>query len=660
MPTSTSVEPVGPATPRRIAVVLPVHNHERYVAEAIASVLGQTRPPDRLVVVDDGSSDDSVAVAERALADAGPITAEFRTQRNRGSARTLNEAIAGLDEEIVALLNSDDVWAPDRLERLMPELDDDGPGLVFSGVEFFGDEREEDLATYPLWMAQSFSFGACLPTVGFNLLINNIAVSTGNLLFTRDVHELVGGFDERMPVCHDWQFLISTLRIAEPVLVPDPLYRYRIHGTNTYRQHSEPSGREMLKLHQSMMSWATATTANPLAPTPRNFPRLMPFFVTTWLRTAPPGCHMVPKHFMQLATRHRGQADAVPREIEHEAIAAQFARIRRDAPKDLASAPSLGEARRTAAERWRSVRRRLRGGRRSVPDLRGHAARFEWAGAATTVAAHDPTVLADLADFTGLEAIPTPLAIGRAETNVLHEREVYVHEQYRLYPRAENRLIWVALTVGEFLARHAGCPLLHAASIEFDGRVALVCGPPFAGKSTLTLRAIARGLRVLGDDQVRVEEGGSRVQALPRPVKLRVDLDAPLPDGVSAASRPLRGMLDDEQTLMLRRDGAASPDRWMPVAGIFHLSRRDDDRCALEPIDEADHRHRLQSQLRGPHAEVPDALDGVYAGLLRVPRFSLAVGLHGSDAALDLITETCVSAMRDRSANSLSGPRPRP
>ncbi len=131
----------------------------------------------------------------------------------------------------------------------------------------------------------------------------------------------------------------------------------------------------------------------------------------------------------------------------------------------------------------------------------------------------------------------------------------------------------MALTLGEFLARHAACPLLHAASIEFDGRVALLCGPPFAGKSTATLRAIARGLTVLGDDQVRVADGKPLVQPLPRPVKLRVDLDAALPDGVRESDRPVRGMLEDEETLMLRRGGAVSPEAWLPIAAVFHLSR---------------------------------------------------------------------------------------
>jgi len=634
-PTPTSGVPIDR---RRVAVVIPVYDHERYVEEAIASVLAQTRPPDRLVVIDDGSRDGSVAAAERAIASAGSIAVEFRVQTNRGTARTLNETIAKLDEEVVGILNSDDAWRPTRLERLLPELDARHPSIVFSGVECFGDAEQPDLAMFPRWMEMSFALGRCFPTVGFSLLISNIAMSTGNFLFTRDLHQIAGGFDESMPICHDWQFLLDALRVTEPRFVPDPLYRYRIHGTNTYRRHADPSGREMRLLHHAYFSWATAPTGNPLAPTPRNFPRWMPFFVPAWLRSLPAGCQMVPKHLLQLAAASRDGDHALPIEIERESIAASLERLRRQ--PDASDSLPLDAARAAASRRWSATRDRVATPPRPVPASAGWAARFGWAGASTTVTAHSVEVLTDLADLTGLVPEPLILANGRAELNALHDREVFVQEQYRVFACREDRLIWMALTLGEFLARHAACPLLHAASIEFDGRVALLCGPPFAGKSTTTLGAIARGLRVLGDDQVRVAEGTPLVQPLPRPVKLRVPLDAPLPEGVREVDRPVRGMLEDEETLMLRRLGTVSPEAWLPVAAIFHLTRSDGAGCTQARIDASAARSLLASQLRGPAAEDPRALDTSHAGLLEVPHFSLAVGADRTDEALDLIERT--------------------
>lgn len=628
----------------RVAVIIPLYNHQRYIGEAIASVLEQTQLPDRLIVVDDGSTDGSLAAAEQALARAGTLAVELRRQTNRGTARTLNETIRSLDEEVIGILNSDDVWAPNRLERLLPELGSEGPGLVFSGVDFFGDPNQEDLSLYPVAMAGSFAIGACLPSVGFTLLLRNIAVSTGNFLFTRTLHACVGGFDESLPACHDWQFLLDTLPIAEPVMVADALYRYRIHSSNTYQQHGDSSGQDMLLLFQSLMAWATAPSTNPLAPTPCNFPRLMPFFVPIWVRMINPLCHNIPRHLLQVAVDWREQAMAAPASLEREAIAALMARIRSLNPHLLEAPPPLEQARIVASERWQRVARTRDARHAQQPPRQSglaSAVRFAWADAAVSVAARDPQVLAEIASFTGLEAIQDDIKLGRAEINLLHEQEVYVHDHHRRFNTAEDRLIWVALTVGELLARHAGCPLLHAAAIEIDGRAALICGRPYAGKSTITLRAMARGLAVLGDDQVRVLEGESCVQALPRPIKLRVDSDAPCPEGVSEHSRPLRGRLDDETTLLLRRGEAIDPGAARSIAAIFHLSRWDQPWCKLTPMQGQDLRDRLRLQLRGPVHTDRKAFEGSCKGLLAVPHFALLVGPGQTDVALDALIQTC-------------------
>lgn len=628
---------------RRVAVVIPLYNHESYIEAAIESVLRQTRPPDRLIVIDDGSTDGSVRAAQRALASAGAIPTELRVQRNRGAARTLNEAIAGLTEEIVAILNSDDLWAPLRLELLLRELAPGEPGLAFSGVGFFGDAQEKDLDCYPLMMAQAFHVAAALPTVGFALLLKNIAISTGNFVFTRDLHWAVGGFDENMPTCHDWKFVLSALRFVEPVLIPDTLYQYRIHADNTYRK-SHGSGRdEMRCLHASLMSWITAPSENPLAPTPVNFPRLMPFFVPLWLRSVGGEFHAVPRLFQGLASQQRERSQATVLEVERQAIRLLMGRIGSRDPEGPGDPPSHEAARSEAAAHWSALRPSSGSARRPLGRQEQVAARFEWAGATVTVASHDLQSLQEISAFTGLRAVPASLALGCAEINLLHEHEVFVHDQHRVYANGADRLIWVSLTVGELLARHAGCPLLHAAAIEVSGRVALVCGEPFSGKSTTSLRAMARGLPVLGDDQVRVLEGGSRIQALPRPFKLRVDLTQPYPEGVTAESRPLRGRLDGEATLLLRRGGAVAPTGCRSIAAIFHLSRREDQVCVLTPLAAGAIRDRLRPHLRGPHAADPHALDSSYRGLLAVPHYALEVGEGQSDAALDDLVSACRS-----------------
>lgn len=101
----------------KTAVLIPLYNHARYLAAALESVRAQTRPPDHVLIVDDGSTDNSAAVAERNLAG---LPAELWTQENAGAHATLNRLVALAEErgcEIVAILNSDDLFASARLER---------------------------------------------------------------------------------------------------------------------------------------------------------------------------------------------------------------------------------------------------------------------------------------------------------------------------------------------------------------------------------------------------------------------------------------------------------------------------------------------------------------------------------------------------------------
>ena len=90
----------------RLAVVIPCYNHAHYIGRAIRSVLDQTRPVDRLIVIDDGSKDDSVA-AIRAL---GEPQVELHVQENQNAFNTINRGVrmAAEDCDAIAILNSDD------------------------------------------------------------------------------------------------------------------------------------------------------------------------------------------------------------------------------------------------------------------------------------------------------------------------------------------------------------------------------------------------------------------------------------------------------------------------------------------------------------------------------------------------------------------------
>lgn len=104
-----------------VSVIIPVYNGKRFLAEAIRSVLDQTLPPAEIIVVDDGSTDDSAAIAARV---ALPPTTELILVRhpNQGPAAARNRGIALAIGELLAFLDADDLWLPKKLERQITHL----------------------------------------------------------------------------------------------------------------------------------------------------------------------------------------------------------------------------------------------------------------------------------------------------------------------------------------------------------------------------------------------------------------------------------------------------------------------------------------------------------------------------------------------------------
>ena len=260
-----------------VAVVIPSYNHSRYLAATLGSVFQQTLPPQEVHIIDDGSTDDSVQVIERAFADAGPVRCFLTARENRGISATRNELCAATTTDFVAFLDSDDLYAPNRLERMLAAAPRRAPYFAFSGVDFLGDPNDELLndwqEMYHLRLGQATAFR----TAGFALLRYNIAITASNFVISRGLFDAVGGFDERIKICQDWDFAVQSLRFVEPTFMPEPLMTYRVHSHNTSRQGLKAAWEIELAI-EKLCEWILQPTANPRAPTPRNWPRYFRIF----------------------------------------------------------------------------------------------------------------------------------------------------------------------------------------------------------------------------------------------------------------------------------------------------------------------------------------------------------------------------------------------
>jgi glycosyltransferase involved in cell wall biosynthesis len=207
----------------RISVVIPAYNASPYLAAAIDSVLGQEGAEIDLIVVDDGSADDSVAIAERY----GDRLRLLR-QSHAGPATARNTGVAAAEAEILAFLDADDLWRPGKLARQLAALaGESAPALVLGHVvQFISPELSE--AERAVLRCDPAPVPGYLPSL--------------LLLRAADFHR-VGGFDPRLEIGDfiDWQLRAREAGLVE-LMCPEVLAERRLHLTNLGRRRRDARG----------------------------------------------------------------------------------------------------------------------------------------------------------------------------------------------------------------------------------------------------------------------------------------------------------------------------------------------------------------------------------------------------------------------------------
>lgn len=209
----------------RVSVVVPAHNAERYLAEALDSVFAQGLDAPEVVVVDDGSRDGTADLVRRY--GRGVRLVE---QAQSGSAHARNRGIEATHGEIVAFLDSDDLWEPEKSRIQLAALDADRSlGMVFSDLV----SRRGDVPDTTTYFHDRGFDGRCTPSS--ILLYDTIYTST--VMVRRRCLEQVGGFDESLPIGQDtdlWYRLASAFPYA--VAGDRPLAQRRLHDSNITRK----------------------------------------------------------------------------------------------------------------------------------------------------------------------------------------------------------------------------------------------------------------------------------------------------------------------------------------------------------------------------------------------------------------------------------------
>jgi glycosyltransferase involved in cell wall biosynthesis len=205
-----------------VSVIMPAYNSASYIAEAIESVLVQRFPGVEVIVVDDGSVDETLAIAARY----GMPVRCFQ-QRNQGAARARNFAVSQSQAEWLAFLDADDIWVPEKLTRQMAAMGNhvwSHTDNTLFGPDYHDTRLSSQLARkYDGWILEK-------------LLVSN-TIGTSSVIMKREVFNELGGFDCRLKALEDWELWLKVAARYPIAYVDQPLDHYRVHPASTTQDY---------------------------------------------------------------------------------------------------------------------------------------------------------------------------------------------------------------------------------------------------------------------------------------------------------------------------------------------------------------------------------------------------------------------------------------
>lgn len=219
-----------------VSVVIPTHNYGRFIAEAVEGVLGQTHSVSEIVVVDDGSTDETETVVRRF-----GERVKYLRQENAGVCAARNRGVAESTGEFIAFLDADDRWYPEKLEKQLAKFRTDPEiGLVHCGIREFDSTTGETIAIHleggEGWVADRLALWEEPVIYG----------PGGSIMIRRPVIAEVGGFDTALRNGEDWEFCFRVARRYKVGFVRDVLVDYRNHGDNATKNVREMENSTLL------------------------------------------------------------------------------------------------------------------------------------------------------------------------------------------------------------------------------------------------------------------------------------------------------------------------------------------------------------------------------------------------------------------------------
>jgi glycosyltransferase involved in cell wall biosynthesis len=206
----------------QVSVIIPTYNSARFLTAAVESVLKQTFKDFEVIVIDDGSTDNTSEIIKQ-FGD----SVRYIFQKNQGVSVARNTGIKNSAAKYVAFLDADDVWMPTKLEKQIAALKENPKSKVCytEYLSVSSDLKPQDLRRL-----------RCQNEVLSDLLLRGNVIGPPSTVFgERGIFEELGGFDSNLSLSADWDMWIRLASVTEWTFIKEPLLMYRLHSLNMGR-----------------------------------------------------------------------------------------------------------------------------------------------------------------------------------------------------------------------------------------------------------------------------------------------------------------------------------------------------------------------------------------------------------------------------------------